>query len=217
MQSSSRRLKSISVSLLCLFGIVLFSHISSLGQTDDDWKSKILAKIDDLKQKIALNANDALLHYQIGELNLSLPRYPEAIDAFKQAVEIKPDFAVAHHRLGWAYAEQGDYGEALKAHQQAVTFVEVTSFNLWLDKSAALHAVGWDHFCMRSYDEAVAAYQNSLQYNPQFEDSLYEIGRVRLAQGNRDEVVQIAEKLTLPYNEWLIKSCLSQLHVTALK
>jgi TonB family protein len=205
MQSSSRLLKSISVTLFCLFGIVLFSHTSSMGQTDDEWKAKILAQIDELKQKIALDSNDALLHYKLGELNLSLPSYPEAIDAFKQAVQIKPDFAVAHYRLGWAYAESNNYSEALKAHEQAVAFANVKSFKLKLDKSAALHAIGWDYYGMRSYDEAIAAYQNSLQYDPQFEESLYEIGRVRIAQGNRDEAVQIAAKLTSPYNEWLLK------------
>jgi TonB family protein len=93
----------------------------------------------------------------------------------------------------------------LKAHEQAVAFADVTSFKMKLDKSAALHAIGWDYYGMRNYDEAIAAYQNTLQYNPQFEDSLYEIGRVRLAQGNRDEVVQISAKLTSPYNEWLLK------------
>jgi cytochrome c-type biogenesis protein CcmH/NrfG len=96
MKSSRRLLKSTAVSLLCLFGIVLFSHTSSMGQTDIDRNAKILGQIDELKQKIALNANDALLHYKLGELNLRLPRYPEAIDAFKLAVQIKPDFAVAH-------------------------------------------------------------------------------------------------------------------------
>jgi TonB family protein len=205
MQSSCRLLKSTAVSLFCLFGIVLFSHTSSMGQPDIDWKAKILGQIDELQQKIALNANDALLHYKLGELNLNLPRYPEAIDAFKQAVQIKPDFAVAHYRLGWAYAEQGNYDEALKAHEQAVTSVNVTSFKLKLDKSPALHAIGWDYYCMRNYDEAIAAYQKSIEYNPQFEDSLYEIGRVRLAQGNRDEVMQIAAKLSSPLNDWLLK------------
>jgi TonB family protein len=107
--------------------------------------------------------------------------------------------------LGWTYAENGNYGEALKAHEQAVTFADVTSFKLKLDKSAALHAVGWDYYSMRNYDEAIAAYQNTLEYNPQFEDSLYEIGRIRIAQGNRDEVMQIAAKLSSPLNDWLLK------------
>jgi TonB family protein len=205
MKSFSRLLKSTSVSLFCLFGIVLFSHTSSMGQTDDYSESNILAKIDELKQKIALNANDALLHYQLGELNLRLPRYPEAIDALTQAVQIKPDFAVAYYRLGWAYAEQRKYDEALKAHEQAVTSVDVTSFKLKLDKSPALHAIGWDYYCLGNYDKAIAAYQQSLEYHPRFEDSLYEIGRVRIAQGNRDEVMQIAAKLSSPLNEWLLK------------
>jgi TonB family protein len=205
MQSSSRLLKSSSLSLLCLFGIVLFSHTSSMGQTDIDQNLNISGQIEELKQKIALNANDAFLHYRLGELNLRLPRYPEAVDALKEAVQIKPDFAVAHYRLGWAYAEQRNYGEALKAHEQAVTFVDVTSFKLKLDKSPALHAIGWDYYCMGNYDEAIAAYQKSLEDNPRFEDSLYEIGRVRIAQGNRDEVMQIADKLSSPLNEWLLK------------
>jgi len=205
MQSSSRQLKSISVTLFCLFSFLLLCRTSSTGQTDGEWKAKILAQIDELKQKITLDSNDALLHYKLGELNLALPRYPEAIEAFKQAVQSKPDFAVAHYRLGWAYVERRNYGEALRAHQQAADFAGVTSFNLKLNKSAALHAIGWDYYCMRNYDEAIAAYQNSLQYNSLFEDSLYEIGRVKIVQGNRDEAKEIAAKLTSPHNEWLLK------------
>jgi tetratricopeptide (TPR) repeat protein len=58
---------------------------------------------------------------------------------------------------------------------------------------------------MRRYDEAIAAYQKALEFDPHYEDSFYEIGRVHLAQDNRDPAMQIAAKLTSPLNVWLLK------------
>jgi TonB family protein len=196
MQSSSRRLFS-------FFVFVLFCSTSAIGQIR--FNDKVQAEIAELEQKIAHDADNPLLLYKLGDLNLALAHYPEAIDAFRHALKIKPDFAIAHYRLGWLYVETGNYSEALKAHEQASAFTGLNQFNLKLEKSAALHAIGWDYYCMEKYDEAIEAYQNSLQYDSRYQDSLYEIGRIKIVQGDRDEVGQIAGKLKSPYNEWLLK------------
>ena len=196
-------MQSFSHRLFSFFVFVLFFSISAIGQTR--FNDKVQAEIAELEQKIAHDAYNPLLHYKLGDLNLALGNYPEAIEALKHALKIKPDFAIAHYRLGWLYVETGNYDEALKAHVQASTFTGLNQYNRKLEKSAALHAIGWDYYCMEKYDEAIAAYQKSLQYDSGYQDSLYEIGRIKIVQGNRDEVGEISDKLKSPYNEWLLK------------
>lgn len=196
MQSSSRR-------LFCLFVFMLCCVAGASGQIQ--FKDRIQAQIAELEQKIAHDADNPLLYYRLGDLNLALANYPEAIDALNHALKIKPDFAFAHYRLGWVYAESGNLDEALKAHEQAIPYSGLDQFNLKLERAAALHAIGWDHYRMGHFDEAIAAYQKTLAFDSHFQDSLYEIGRIKIAQGDRDEVMQIGAKLKAPYNEWLLK------------
>src|SRR5262245_8227536 len=129
MQSSSRRLFS-------FFVFILFCSTSAIGQIR--FNDRIQAEIAELEQKIAHDASNPLLLYKLGDLNLALAHYPEAIDAFRHALKIKPDFAIAHYRLGWLYVETGNFSEALNVHEQALAFTGLNQFNLKLEKYAAL-------------------------------------------------------------------------------
>jgi TonB family protein len=199
------KFRIITLSCVVLFALNLSGSATSLGQRDDQWNTKILEQIEELKGKIARDPNDAHSHYQLGHRYVSVYRVEEGIAAFEQAVRVKPDFAVAHYHLGWTYGSAKRYTEALGAFEQAVAFAHVKSFKLELTKAQAQHAIGWTYYALARYDEAIAAYRHALEFNPKFEDSLYEIGRVNLAQGNREEALQIAGKLTYPLNDWLSK------------
>jgi TonB family protein len=167
--------------------------------------AKTRAEIEELKEKLARNPKDALSHFEIGERYLKVNQEEEGLAALEQAVRLKPDFAVAHYRLGWTYVSLERYVDALKAHEQALTFAQVKSYKLEVGKAEAQHAIGWDYFMMKQFNEAISAYQKALQFNPSFVDALYEMGRVHFAQDNREEAMQIAGKLTSPYNDWLNK------------
>jgi len=176
---------------------------SSAGQVPD-YNAKILAEIDELKQKLSNNENDPLIHYQIGELYYRIGRLPDSIAAYEQAVHLKPDFAAAYYRLGWTYSNMGKYDQALEAQKQTLAYADNQLFKLKVSKAEAQFAVGWNLYFLKRYDEAIAAYQETLQFDSGYEDALYEIGRVQIAQGNLDQALQTASRLTPQLKAMLI-------------
>jgi len=179
-------------------------------QTQDDWKAKFLAEIEELQKKIARKPDDAQLYYELGGKYQVLMRWQEAATALERATALHPNFTQAHYQLGWCYDNLGKYAEAVKAHQQAVLKASSVKFKMALQKKEptkpeAQLAVGWDYSLMKRYDEAIAAYQEALRLDPEFEDALYEIGRVYLAQARNEEVTQVADKLSPTLRDWLLK------------
>jgi tetratricopeptide (TPR) repeat protein len=72
-------------------------------------KEQLVRKVEDAKQKIAKNSDDASEHYRLGGLYVKLFQLQDAVAAFSQAVRIKPDFAYAYYDLGWCYARLDCY------------------------------------------------------------------------------------------------------------
>src|SRR5262245_10322090 len=194
-------------SLCCtgLLAVTLSGSPANATQSNDTPTDKILAEVVDLSTKISRNPDDALSHFKLGYRYLLTDHWVEGIDALEKAVRIKPDFAVAHYRLGWAYLHFNKGVEALWAHEQALAFAHLKSFEMEVTKADVQYAIGWTYYTLGRLDEALAAYQKVLQFEPWSQIAIYEIGRVHLAQDNRDEALQIAGKLPSPLNEWLSK------------
>src|SRR5262245_22228366 len=152
--------------------IALTLAVSASSAVQAPYQAKVLAEIEELKQKLANNGDDPFINYQIGELYSRIGRSQESIAAFEQAVQIKPDFASGHYRLGWIYGSSGKFDKALEAHQQALAYAETESFKMKVSKAEAQFAVGWDLYHLKRYDEAIAAYQATLQFDSGYEDAL---------------------------------------------
>jgi tetratricopeptide (TPR) repeat protein len=68
-----------------------------------------LHKIESLlRTSIALDANIAEAHLQLGNLLSDQNKYPEAIPEYLRARELNPDLADVYYRLGQAYVRTGD-------------------------------------------------------------------------------------------------------------
>lgn len=192
----------------CLpFFLLVLMSIVVTGQTApaDEWQAKFLKQIEELKQQLAEKPDDALAHYKLGGLYQVLYDWQSAAQAYERAAQVKPDFAQAHYQLGWSLGNLGRYEDALRAHQQAVVNAGVKSFKMQLPLAAAHYAVGWDHYNLRRYDEAISFYEEALRADAKYEEASYEIARVRLAQGNREEALRIVQKLDRFFGELLAK------------
>ena len=66
-------------------------------------------ELEDAKEEVRKNPDDAVAHYNLGDAYRKLGRYEEAIEPYKQAIRIDPDYAKAHYNLGNAYDELGKY------------------------------------------------------------------------------------------------------------
>ncbi|MCI0388894.1 MAG: tetratricopeptide repeat protein [Acidobacteria bacterium] len=171
----------------------------------DEWTAKTRKEVEDAKQKIAKNPDDAREHYRLGGLYEKLSQWQDAIAAHSQAVKIKPDFAYAHYDQGWCYTRLNNYEEALKAHQQAEKHFQVTSFKYRLTGEKASYAIGWDLYRLRRYDEAIAHYMKAVRFAPTYQEAVYEIGRVYLAQGDQEAARQVTYKLDQFLSNLLLK------------
>ena len=192
----------LSLGLIIAVGPV---RIAAQSPTYEEFKAKINKEIEDVKQSIAKNPDDAQEHYRLGGLYEKLFQCQDAVEAYSQAVKVKPNFAYAYYVMGWCYTRMNNYEEALKAHQEAEKHSRITSFKLKLTGEIANYAIGWDLYRLRRYDEAVAHYEKAAQINPSYQEAIYEIGRVRLAQGNQEGVQQITSKLEPYFRNLLLK------------
>jgi TonB family protein len=184
-----------------IFGVICMAP----GRPYQEPDTVRLKQIAELQQKIDRNPNDAQALYDLGTNYEFSGHWPEAIDAYQRAARAKPDFAHAYYRLGWTQLAAGTVEAALKAHQQALAHTGVESFKLKLTAAQAHYAIGWAYYRLLRYDEAIASYQQALESDPGYFEALHEIGRVRIAQGNREEVLNIGRKLHPDLRDMLIK------------
>jgi TonB family protein len=203
MKRISRYSNAFQLMCLILIAIVIYRHLPQLSayQTQD---KQILEKVEETKQKIAKNPDDALEHYRLGGLYDKLPQYQDAVAEYSQATRIKPDFASAHYDLGWSYSRLGKYEEALNAHLEAEKHLKISSFKLEVRGEKVNYAIGWDLYRLRRYDEAIARYAKAAQLVPDFQEATYEIGRVLMAKGDQEGVKLITGKLD-PYLRSLLQ------------
>ena len=86
--------------LLCLsLGLIIAvgqARIAAQTPPYDEWTTKIRKEVEDVKQRIAKNPDDANEHYRLGGLYEKLFQFEDAVAAYSQAVRIKPDFAYAY-------------------------------------------------------------------------------------------------------------------------
>ena len=74
-------------------------------------------RLEDAKEEVRKNPDDAEVHYNLGYAYGESGRYQEAIESYKQAIRIDPDFAEAHYGLGYAYVVTNDKNSALEQYK----------------------------------------------------------------------------------------------------
>ena len=103
--------------------------------------------IEDAKEEVRNNPDDARAHYNLGYAYGNSGKYEEAIESYKHAIRIDPDYAEAHNELGPAYANTGMTEKAIKSLKKAIEIdpdFATAHFNLGLvyelfnDRSSAL-------------------------------------------------------------------------------
>jgi TonB family protein len=199
---------STAFQLTCLLLVLIIAAAEvrlAAQPPDDEQKAERLKAVEDAKQKIAKNPDDASEHYRLGRSYEKRSQWEAAVVAYSQAVTVKPDFAYAYYDLGWCYTRLNNYEEALKAHQEAKKHFRITSFKLRLAEEKVYYAIGWDLYRLRRYNEAIDHYVKAVQLDHKFQEAAYEIGRVCMAQGDQVCTSQIIDKLAPDFRDMLLK------------
>ncbi len=79
--------------------------------------SDVEEAIEEYKQAIRINPDDAEAHVNLGVAYVKLGMYKEAIEAYKQAIKIDSDYAEAYYMLGVVYVFLNDSGSALEQYK----------------------------------------------------------------------------------------------------
>ena len=81
---------------------------------------RIDSAIDLIGRAIAIDADVAMYHSNLGEIYRRSRQWEQAIAHFHRAIELKPDYAEAHNNLGIILWEKGRLDEALALFRHAI-------------------------------------------------------------------------------------------------
>jgi tetratricopeptide (TPR) repeat protein len=127
----------------------------------------------------AINGYKARTLGVIGDAQIELGRYDDAIDTFQRMVDLRPDLA-SYARVAYARELLGDVEGAIEAMQDAVTagapYGENTAY--------VQVQLGHLYFNSGRLDEAETAYQAAFRLYPNYKLAQAGVARVRVARGD---------------------------------
>jgi len=187
----------------------VFAHgpISLFSLSLED-KQKEIARLEELlrtaqtlpQQDKRIQITNARLWHQLGLLQESLYRLPEAIANYKKALRIREEiddqYGVARllYQIGIIYRMRGKYAAALANYERALKLFEALGRQGGVAWS--LHQIGMIHQLQGKYEAALANYERALKF---FEASdyyqlgvalsLHQIGTIHQARGDYEKAL----------------------------
>jgi Ca-activated chloride channel homolog len=110
------------------------------------------------------------LYVQQGNQLYKKGKYKEAEIKYKQALKINKDNLTASYNLGDALYKQKKYQDATNVFEQ-ITYRTTNKDTL----AKTYHNLGNAHLQQQKYEESVKAYKKSLKYNPNDEETRYNL------------------------------------------
>ncbi len=96
------------------------------------------------KQVIAIDAEDLLANFGLGNLYVELEQYEPAVPLLKKAIAVKPDYTAAFLALVQALAGTNQYAEAMDVYRQGIAVAskrgDFEPMNKMKEKLTALEA-----------------------------------------------------------------------------
>ena len=127
------------------------------------------------KKAIAIDPNNAAIHYNLGITYYDKGMLDEAITEYKKTIAINPNYIDAHYNLGFTYMEKEMFDEAI------VEFKKVIAIDF--NSADAHHNLGYSY--LKKGLNSMAA------------DHLYRAGLLHLEQGNKVWAFKAYEDLKL--------------------
>lgn len=144
---------------------------------------------------LEINDSDERVWNNLGNVNLELELYNDAIEAFNNALGVNPEFAEAYYCLSLAYEFQGNYQKAIENLQielkyksknktvlnrlagllfgtgkfdEALKYAEILIKNHPTDKNG-LKNLALIHYNLQNYESAFQFYKKLLQHHPKID------------------------------------------------
>jgi tetratricopeptide (TPR) repeat protein len=144
-----------------------------------------------------LNPYRSYAYGVIADAQIELGRYQEAVQTLQTMVDLRPDLS-AYTRISYARELHGDLAGALEMMQQAVDSGSPTPENAAWTRTQLAHL----YFNRGNLDKAEIEYWRTLENYPGYIYALAGLGRVRAAQGQTEEAIELlteaTQKMPLP-------------------
>ncbi|MDB4092446.1 tetratricopeptide repeat protein [bacterium] len=160
--------------------------LKSLGQLD--------AAIEVFKKALAIEANYADAHSNMGVAFQKKGELDQAIEAYSKAISINPNYTEAYYNLGNTLTEQNNFDEAIKAYNKAI-IIKSDYPDVYNNMGIALQNQG-------KFEEAVDAYKKALILRPDYTDVYFSMGIALQNQGDLDKAVDAYSKALAVKPDW---------------
>lgn len=153
------------------------------------------------EQARALAPHTAFVYGVIGDAQIELGRYPEAVASFQRMVDLRPDLN-SYARVSYARELHGQLPGAIDAMSRAVQAgVPGQEGTAWTRVQ-----LGHLHFNTGALEAAGAEYERALREAPDYLHALAALGRVEAARGNYAAAIDLYRRATasIPLPEYVI-------------
>jgi uncharacterized protein YjbI with pentapeptide repeats/tetratricopeptide (TPR) repeat protein len=139
--------------------------------------------IEQYKQAIRINPDDAEAHFLLGVTYTNLKMYKKSIESFKQVIRIDPGCAGAHNNIGLAYCELGKYEESIESYKQAIRIDH--------DLAVAHSSLGKAYIVLGKYEESIESSKQAIRINPDDASAHSNIGLAYGELGKNEESIEL--------------------------
>jgi tetratricopeptide (TPR) repeat protein len=154
-------------------------------QVPSTYRQSFVKSVDDYKACLMARPDDALAHYNLGNLYQSQGLHEKAIDSFKISWKLREDFTPAYVNASMAYNAQGKNGQAVQCLKNAIKYDS---------KSAAAHLnLALLYGEMGQYANAEKEFQKTFELDPHSAVAAYNLG-VLLGPKNTDAAIGWIQK-----------------------
>ena len=189
--------------LSLLFAMLLFSACATTRVSPQDKKRADAARnlgeahlreknytpaLGELLKAEKLNADDPILHNDLGLVYMAKERSDLAVVHFEKAVQLNPDYSLAKNNLGSAYLVRKEWDKAIPILD------EVTGDMLYATPQYPLANLGWAYYNKREYDKALKYLKEALELKPDFFVAQLNLGRTYLAIGRLNNARSLFEE-----------------------
>jgi tetratricopeptide (TPR) repeat protein len=169
--------KKVSNETKLLYGNLLLKQ-GNVEEAEVNFNNLLHAKLNE-KDELLLKGNISLVEYKKGNLNKAIQILEELNNKNIKATYI-------YQNLGCYYLLNNDYEKALKFNLEAYDYDSVD--NVILDN------LGQTYLLQKEYGKATEIYDDLLERKPNFPEPYYNFALVKLAQGEKEEAIELLNK-----------------------
>ena len=151
--------------------------------------------VESFKKSIAQRPTYAIALLNLGNVYRRQKNYSDALTCLERALELEPADAEVSYSLGMLYAQQGQADQAEDFLRKSIV--------LRPDYPEALNNLGVVFVQSQDYARAEEQFHRCIQLVPNFDQSYINLARLDVARGNKDQAVEVLQKLLSlqPQNE----------------